>query len=329
MTGEPVIRTEGLTKRFGRITAVDDARPRRARGRRLRLPRRERLRQDHDGPDAARPGAGHVGTDGGARRADAGRRARRCCRRSARWSRGRRRTPHLSGRANLALFDAMGPAAAAVAPGGAGSTTPSSGSASARRRRAPGPRLLARHAAAARPGRRAAAAAAAAGARRADQRPRPAGHPRDPRAAARAQRGRAPRSSSPATCSPRSSRCAPGSACSTAAGWCCRTSSPTCSGRPAGSWCARPTSTRVRALLDGVVERVRRRAAAGPRRRPGGAQRAAGRRRRPGHRARPPSGAGLEDVVLAPRPAGARPVRGAVDDRRRAGQAGAAAGAPG
>ena len=43
--------------------------------------------------------------------------------------------------------------------------------------------------------------AAAAGARRADQRPGPAGHPRDPRPAARAQRRRAPRSSCPATCS--------------------------------------------------------------------------------------------------------------------------------
>ena len=34
------------------------------------------------------------------------------------------------------------------------------------------------------------------------------------------------RSSSPATCWPRWSSCAPGSACSTAAGWCCRTSWP-------------------------------------------------------------------------------------------------------
>jgi ABC-2 type transport system ATP-binding protein len=34
------------------------------------------------------------------------------------------------------------------------------------------------------------------------------------------------RSSSPATCWPRSSSCAPASACSTAAGWCCRTSWP-------------------------------------------------------------------------------------------------------
>ena len=50
--------------------------------------------------------------------------------------------------------------------------------------------LLARDAAAARAGRRPAAPAAAAGARRAHQRPGPAGHPRDPRAAARAERGR-------------------------------------------------------------------------------------------------------------------------------------------
>ena len=87
--------------------------------------------------------------------------------------------PHLSGRANLALFDAMGPAGATIAPAPAASTTCSTGR--ARRRRQPaGAGLLARHAAAARPGRRTAPPAAAAGARRADQRPGPAGHPRDP-----------------------------------------------------------------------------------------------------------------------------------------------------
>ena len=60
----------------------------------------------------------------------------------------------------------------------------------AARGRAAGPGLLARHAAAARAGRRAAAPAAAADPRRADQRPGPAGHPGDPRPAARPQRGR-------------------------------------------------------------------------------------------------------------------------------------------
>ncbi len=152
---------------------------------------------------------------------------------------------------------------------------------------------------------------AAAGPRRADQRPRPAGHPGDPRAAARPQPDRAPRSSSPATCSPRSSRCAPGSACSTAAGWSSRPSSPSCAGRPAGSRCTRPDVAQVRALLDGVVEEYDGRAAPGPRARPGGAQRAAG--RGPGSGS-PRLGAerrSLEDVVLAATTAERRPVRGA------------------
>ena len=41
---------------------------------------------------------------------------RACCRRSARWSRGRRPTPHLSGRANLALLDAAGPGGSPAHP---------------------------------------------------------------------------------------------------------------------------------------------------------------------------------------------------------------------
>ena len=88
--------------------------------------------------------------------ADAAARPARCCRRSARWSRGRRRTRTCPGGANLALFDAMGRAA-----GGATRARPGRRGARAgrarRRRRAAGAGLLARHAAAARPGRRAAA----------------------------------------------------------------------------------------------------------------------------------------------------------------------------
>ena len=49
------------------------------------------------------------------------------------------------------------------------------------------------------------------------------------------------RSSCPATCSPRSSTCASGSAWSTGAGWCCRTRWPPCGRRPARWCCARRT----------------------------------------------------------------------------------------
>ena len=72
-------------------------------------------------------------------------------------------------------------------------------------RPAPGARLLARHAPTARAGRRAAPRARAGDPRRADQRARPARHRRHPRAAARAERGAAPRCCCPATCSARSS----------------------------------------------------------------------------------------------------------------------------
>ena len=97
--------------------------------------------------------------------------------------------PTLSGRRNLALFDAAG----------------RNGRRSTRRRRIadalervglgkrgppPGAGLLARHAPAPRPGGGADPPAAAARAGRADQRARPAGHPRDPGPARRAGRGR-------------------------------------------------------------------------------------------------------------------------------------------
>ena len=209
----------------------------------------------------------------------------RCCPQVGAMVEGPAAYPHLSGRRNLALFDAMAPDGDRRTRRGAGRRRARAGRAG-RRGRAAGPRVLPRHAAAARPRRRAAAAPAAAGARRADQRPRPAGHPGDPRAAARPQPGRARRSSSPATCSARSSRCAPGSASSTAAGWSSRPSSPSCSGRPAGSRCTPPTSTQVRALLDGVVEEYDGQRLLVRERRPRGAQRAAGAGRDPGHAAR-------------------------------------------
>ena len=74
------------------------------------------------------------------------------------------------------------------------------------------PRLLPRHAAAARDRRRAADPQGPAGARRADQRARPPGHPRGAAAGRIARGRRAPPCWSPATCWPRSSRCAPISA---------------------------------------------------------------------------------------------------------------------
>ncbi len=161
---------------------------------------------------------------------------------------------HLSGRANLALFDAMGPGGRRRSR--AGRDRRRAGPGRARRRRpAAGAGLLAGHAAAARPGRRAAAAAAAAGPRRADQRPRPAGHPRDPRPAARAERRRDDRL--PVQPPARRGRAAlhPGRRPRPRAGWCSRTSSPRCSGPPGGSLCTRRTRPRRGALLDGRVER--------------------------------------------------------------------------
>ena len=176
-----MIRTDGLTKRFGRDHRRRRHRPRRARGRRLRLPRRQRLRQDHDRADAARAGAGHLRARS---RCSAGR-----CRRSGRevlpqvgaLVEGPAAYPQLSGR------DQPRAPRRASAPGGARRTRAGRvddaleqvGLGGVDERPVRG--LLARHAAAPRPGRSAAARAAAAGARRADQRPRPAGHPRDPR----------------------------------------------------------------------------------------------------------------------------------------------------
>ncbi len=161
-------------------------RPRRARGGRLRLPRRERLRQDHDGAHAAGPGAGDLRRGRRARSADAavrderapaGRHAgrgagvvrppQRACQPRAVRRDGRRRRSSYASRAGHRRARAGGPRG---------------------RGRPPGQGLLPRHEAAPRARRRAAAEPQAARARRADERPGPAGHPRDARAAARPQR---------------------------------------------------------------------------------------------------------------------------------------------
>ena len=162
--------------------------------------------------------------------------------------------PHLSGRRNLALFDAMAPGGDRRGRGAAGSAEALERVGLAAVGRAAGARVLARHAAAARAGRR--AAAAARGCWCSTSRPTAWTRRASRRSASccSTSTGPGPRSSSPATCWPRSSSCAPGSASSTAAGWSCRTSWRSCAGRPAGSRCTRPTSSGSARLLDGVVE---------------------------------------------------------------------------
>ena len=163
-------------------------RPRRARRRRLRLPRRQRVGQDDHRPHAARawccPPAGRSSCSA-SRMPRAG---RRVLPRVGALIEGPAHYGHLSGRENLALLDAAGPRRLLAHPPAPDRRGARAGRAR-RGRPAAGQGVLARHAAAARAGRRAAAPSRAAGARRADQRPGPAGHHRDPRAAA----GAAPR----------------------------------------------------------------------------------------------------------------------------------------
>ena len=182
-------------------------RPRRAGRRRLRLPRRQRLGQDHDRADAARawccPPAARSSCSG-ERMPRAG---RRVLPRVGALIEGPAHYGHLSGRENLSLLDASGPggswrtrrarvdeALEQVGLAGVGRRPVKAYSLGMRQRLGPG--------------RRAAAPSGAARARRADQRPGPAGHHRDPRAAARPAPRAGRRSSCPATCWPRSSSCA-------------------------------------------------------------------------------------------------------------------------
>ena len=285
-----MIRTHGLTKRFGSVLAVDgvdlDVREGDATASSAPTARARPRRCGCCSGWCSRPRA-TVELLG---RADAEGAARRCCRDGRRAGRGAGgvRAPVRPGEPRAARRQrARGGGAAR--PGGAGSTRCWSRSGSAASDDRPVQGVLARDAPAARARGGPAAHAAAAGARRADQRPRPAGHPRDPRAAAARSTRPARRSSCPATCSPRSSSCAPASACSTAAGSCCRTSWPRCRRRPAAPCVAH---ARRRPSRVGAARRPGR----GARRRPaawsatrdaGGAERPAGRRRRPGQRARP------------------------------------------
>ena len=207
------ISTRGLTKRFGAQAAVDDVD--------LAVPRGAVF--GFLGPNGSgktttiRMLLGLVRADRGQRRPCSARpmpaaRRRACCPGSARSSRGPASTRTSPGAANLRRLDAADRHRRRADARRAGSATALDrvGLTAAAGKQVP--RLLARHAAAARHRRRPARAARPAGPRRADQRARPAGHPRGPHA----DRARSPptarRCSSPATCSPRSSRCAPTSA---------------------------------------------------------------------------------------------------------------------
>src|SRR3954454_17300803 len=158
-------------------------RPGRAGGRRLRLPRRQRLRQDDHGPHAARSGATDEWGDRPAGGGDAARRTTGADPgRGADRGSGALRAPVGSGEPLAAgrgrprgfLADAVPARGRGTRPGRARRSGPPAGQG-----------VLARHAPAAGSRGRADASSGAAGSRRADQRPGPPGHLGDPRAAAR------------------------------------------------------------------------------------------------------------------------------------------------
>ena len=252
----PMIRTAALTKRFGPITAVDgidlDVREGDVYG---FLGANGSGQVDHRA-DAARPRAADLRRGRAARGADAAPRpARAAAGGCAGRGTGRLRPPLRPGEPGAASTRWARPAATAATRRDRVERGARAGRAG-RRRPPAGPGLLAGHAAAAGSGAGADARPAAARPRRADQRARPAGHPRDPRRCCSSCTPRARRCSSPAICSPRSSSCAPASACWTAAGWCCRTSWPCSPARPAGSVVRTPDSRWRARLLDGRVERA-------------------------------------------------------------------------
>ena len=160
-------RRAGLTKRFRHQVAVDALDLRRAAGGGLRLPRTQRLGQDHDHPDAARAWSSPTaGTVAAARAADAGQVAPHVLPRVGALVEGPAFHPYLSGRANLARLDAADrdhgpPHRASANRRGPGPGGPAGGGDQAL------PRLLARHASAARHRQRPAASPRPAGPRRA------------------------------------------------------------------------------------------------------------------------------------------------------------------
>ena len=105
-TGATAVTSTGLTKRFrGGQLAVDRHRPARPARRGLRLPRAERLGQDHHDPDAARPGPPDRRQPHAARRPmPAG--PRRVLPRVGALVEGPAFHPYLSGRDNLRRLDA-------------------------------------------------------------------------------------------------------------------------------------------------------------------------------------------------------------------------------
>ena len=107
-----MIRTTGADQAVRRRARRAGPRARRRRGRRLRLPRPQRLGQDHDGPDAARAGARHLRHGRAAGAADAGDGRAHVLPRWARSSRVPRRTPGCRAARTSPCMDAMGPAGA-------------------------------------------------------------------------------------------------------------------------------------------------------------------------------------------------------------------------
>ena len=294
-------------------------RPRRAGRRRLRLPRRQRLGQDDDGPHAARPGAADQRRDRAARRADApGRPAGAAAGRRADRGPGALRAPVRPGEPRRCSTPS-GPRRLVADPAAAGRRGARAGRAG-RRRPPAGQGLLARACGSgsgwparccAVPSCWCSTSRPTAWTRRAS--PRSASCCSSCTAAGR-------RSSCPATCWPRSSSCATRVgvldrgrlvlqdelATLTAPDRLDRGAHP--GARPG----ARRRWTAGSRAIDG--ERVDR-----PRRRPGRGERAAGRRRDPGHRAR----AGAADAGGGGARRGRhqhRPGGGDRRDRRRAAQ---------
>ena len=251
--GTAMIRTSGLTKRFGPVLAVDGVDLQVARGRPVRAARPQRLRQDHAGPDAARPGLRDQRRDRGAGQAGAARVAE-VLPADRRAGRGPGGYGHLSGRTNLALLDAAGPgrlgradpparvdeALERVGLGGIDNRPVKAYSLGMRQRLGLAAALL--------------------------RSPRllildEPTNGLDPRGI-REIRDLLVELNQAGTTVFLSShllseveQLAPGSACSTAAGWSCRRTSPTCGPRPAGSWCTARMPAGRSALLDGRVER--------------------------------------------------------------------------